>query len=399
MSSDLLYVALVFGLFVVPRLLVRLRLPAAVTSLLLGAATIPWNAFAGDQTLPLLATFGIVSLFLSAGLEVELDRAFRRWKLIVLSLVVYAFELALASVCLASLFELEPRAAVLVSLALLTPSTGFILDSLSSFGLEEDGRHAVRDLAIGTELLALLVLFCATQSENLVRFSLSTATLCGLVLAIPLAFRLFATHIAPHAPRTEFAFLLMVAVLSAFLTRKLGVYYLVGAFVVGLTARRFRDKLPAMSSERILHAVEDFGLVFAPFYFFYAGTGLASIDMGFQAAGLGLVFLVVLIPVRVGSLTLADGLVRRRPMRESRRVALANVPTLVFALVVVGILAERELGSPALLGAIVYYTVGNTVLTGFLLYRTGVVVAPVEDVGSVLERELPMGTAGKEASE
>ncbi len=386
MGMDLLYVGLVFGLFVVPRLLVRLRIPAAVTSLVLGAATIPWQPFGSDQTLPLLATFGIVSLFLSAGLEIDVGELLRRWRPILLALVVFALELLLSAWMLAWMFELEGRDALLVALALFTPSTGFILDSLPSFGMSELDQRAVKDFAIGTELLALLVLFCTTQTASATRFGLSTMALVGLVFAIPLAFRFFAAHIAPHAPRTEFAFLLMVAVLSAVLTRKLGVYYLVGAFVVGVIARRFRDKLPALSSERIVHAVEDFGVVFAPFYFFHAGTTLGALDLGLAPLLVGIAFLALLTPLRVASLAWTDSWARRLPFRETRRIGLASVPTLVFSLVVVHILEEQGRVPPGLLGAIVFYTVGNTLLTGFLLHRPGAVVAPSEDPGSVLER-------------
>lgn len=395
MGMDLVYVGLVFGLFVVPRLLVRLRIPAAVTSLLLGAATIPWQPFAGDHTLPLLATFGIVSLFLSAGLEIDVSELARRWRPILLALGFFGMAMACASVVLAWTFELGAAAAVLVALALLTPSTGFILDSLPSFGMSEADRRAVKDLAIGTEILALLVLFCTTQSVSPLRFGLSTLALGGLIFAIPVAFRLFAAYIAPHAPRTEFAFLIMVAVLSAYLTRKLGVYYLVGAFVVGVIARRFRDKLPAMSSERILHAVEDFGLVFAPFYFFHAGSTLGSIDLGLDALVLSFVLLGVLVPVRVAGLACTDAWMRGKPFRETRRIGLANVPTLVFSLVVVQILAEQQRVPAILLGATVYYTVGNTLLTGLLLHRPGAVVAPAEDPGGTLEREAELDSSAR----
>ncbi|MBK7092132.1 MAG: hypothetical protein IPH59_10520 [bacterium] len=68
----------------------------------------------------------------------------------------------------------------------------------------------------------------------------------------------------------------MLAVVCAFVTRELGVYYLVGAFVAGVAAQRFREELPAMASEQMLHAVELFASVFVPFYFFNAGLHLVE---------------------------------------------------------------------------------------------------------------------------
>lgn len=70
-----------------------------------------------------------------------------------------------------------------------------------------------------------------------------------MVVLLPPVFRAFAIVIAPFAPKTEFTFLVLVALLCALITRELGVYYLVGAFVVGLTAVRLRKELPALSSE------------------------------------------------------------------------------------------------------------------------------------------------------
>ena len=88
---------------------------------------------------------------------------------------------------------------------------------------------------------------------------------------LPVLFHLFAARIVPHAPKSEFAFLILVAVVCAFVTRELGVYYLVGALVVGMAAQRFRVHLPAMASENMPHAVESFASLFVPFCFFHAG--------------------------------------------------------------------------------------------------------------------------------
>jgi Kef-type K+ transport system membrane component KefB len=70
----------------------------------------------------------------------------------------------------------------------------------------------------------------------------------------------------------------MVAVLSAFITRRLGVYYLVGAFVVGVSAQNFKRWLPALGTDNMLHSVEVFASFFIPFYFFQAGLQLNRSD-------------------------------------------------------------------------------------------------------------------------
>src|SRR5690606_30062719 len=159
----------------------------------------------------------------------------------------------------------------LVALALLTPSAGFILDSLGSFGLTKDEKFWVRSKTISAEIVALLVLFFVLQSSSLSRFVMGTAALVLLVVVLPKTFELFARWIAPIAPRPEFACLVMMTIGAAFVTRQLGAYYLVGAFVVGIVAQRFRERLPAMASEEMVHAVDVFASFFIPFYFFGAG--------------------------------------------------------------------------------------------------------------------------------
>jgi Kef-type K+ transport system membrane component KefB len=162
----------------------------------------------------------------------------------------------------------------------------------------------------------------------------SLAEMVVVVTVIPLAFRAFAKVVAPHAPRSEFAFLLMVAVVCAFATRVLGVYYLVGAFLVGVAAQQFRVQSPAMSSEKMVHALEAFGSVFIPFYFVRAGTQIDPAEIDMVSLWTALILIVVFIPVRIALTTLHRRVPSRDSWREGRRVATALLPTLMFTLVV-----------------------------------------------------------------
>jgi Kef-type K+ transport system membrane component KefB len=173
--------------------------------------------------------------------------------------------------------------------------------------------------------------------------------------------------VAPYAPRSEFAFLLMVGVACAYATTLLGVYYLVGAFVVGFAAQQFRESHPAMSSEKMVDALESFGSVFIPFYFFYAGTEIQSGHLEAKALIAGAALVVALVPLRVAVISLHRKLTLNESFANSRRVASAMIPTLVFTLVIVGILRERYALSPTFAGALVIYTVVNTTLPGFIL--------------------------------
>ncbi|HTK57308.1 MAG TPA: cation:proton antiporter, partial [Gemmatimonadales bacterium] len=288
LPNDLMYVALLFVLFVVPRFLQRYRLPSAVTSLLLGLAAAWLGLLEHDRTVELLSTFGIVALFLFAGLDVDLEELRPDLRPLLQYLALWIAMLGGVAWVVAAIAGLSTADALLVGLGLVTPSTGFILDSLDRFGLGPEERRWVKSKAIAVEILALLILFGVLQSSSWRQFGESSLILAGLILLLPPLFRWFAERIAPHAPRSEFAFLLMVAVLAATVTRRLGVYYLVGAFVVGLAARQFRRRLPAMSSEAMLHAVEAFASFFVPFYFFHAGQGVNASALDLPALLVGL---------------------------------------------------------------------------------------------------------------
>ena len=72
LPTEVAFVVLLFGLFVVPRMLQRYRMPSAMTALVFGAvAGMGFGLLQGDPIVSLLSTLGIVALFLFAGLEVQ----------------------------------------------------------------------------------------------------------------------------------------------------------------------------------------------------------------------------------------------------------------------------------------------------------------------------------------
>lgn len=389
--SELGYVVLLFGLFVVPRVLQRWRLPTAITSFALGAAgSIGYGLFQHDTTLHLLATFGIVALFLFAGLEVDLGALRKNTKVLSQHLLIRIGLLGAVALAVTRGTGMEVRPSALVALALLTPSTGFILDSLDGFGLDRDQAFWVKSKAIATELLALLLLFVLLQSTSWQQLALASVALAGTVAVLPTVFRVFAQRVAPYAPKSEFAFLLMMAIVVAYATRQLGVYYLVGAFVVGIAARRFREALPAIASERMLHAVEVFASFFAPFYFFVAGTEMRAEYFSLAAVIAGIAVTAIIVPLRVGATLLHRRAALGETWRLSLRVAVPMTPTLVFTLVIAAMLRDQFAVAPWLFGALILYAILTTVLPGFLLGTP----APTYDAPELPEPLSPEQTPG-----
>lgn len=367
-SLELQYVLLVFGLFIVPRALQRFRLPSAVTCVGIGAGlSIGFHLFHEDSTIKLLATLGIVSMFLFAGLEVDFGELKQGRKILLQHVGVQLALLLVGALVLFFVLGLEFRASLLFALALFTPSTGFILDSLDSFGLDDEERFWVKSKSIASELVALGVLFLTIQSANAGKLTLSAAALAAMVAVLPPIFHAFARVIVPFAPKTEFTFLIIVAILCAFATRELGVYYLVGAFVVGLTAVRLRKDLPELSSEKLLGGVELFASFFIPFYFFKAGLHLRAEHFTWRALAIAGALLVIVIPVRIARVAVHRRLVLGEATRTGMRIGTAVIPTLVFTIVIAEILQERFGLPPHLFGALIVFTLVNTLVPAFVL--------------------------------
>lgn len=387
-NAEFSYIALLFALFVLPRVLQRWHIPTAITAFGLGVAlALTIGMFTHDPTVELLSTFGIVSLFLFAGLEVNVPELRKAVLPLVVHLAFRLVSLAIVGYIVWRLMDVGPRPAALVALALLTPSTGFILDTLHAYGLNEQEAFWVRSKAISSEIVALGALFVVLQSETAVRLTVS-AVILGLVIALlPVVFHWFARRVRPYAPKSEFAFLIMIAVLCAIITRELGVYYLVGAFVVGMAAQNFRVHLPAMASEHMLHAVEAFASLFVPFYFFHAGLALRPEDFGWEGLLTGAVFLAVGIPLRVFLVSLQRRMMHEQSWRDSLRISVPLLPTLVFTLVLVGILRDRFDAPPWLVGGLIVYTIVNTMIPGIVLR------APTPDFETFHHASIPNGSA------
>ncbi len=342
MSPEVQYTLVLVGLFVVPRVLQRFKVPSAVTCLGLGALFgLALNLFQNDATIRMLGTLGIVTLFLFAGLEVELSELRRSLRVVLEHVGINLLVLAFTVSVLHRIIYVEMRGTILIALALFTPSTGIILGLLDDFSLGAMHNYWIRAKVIAFELIALIALFVTVQSSSAVSLGLSSLVLIGMIVVLPVVFRTFEQRILPHAPKSEFTFLVVIAVLCALITRRLGVYYLVGAFVVGVTAVRLRQQIPSLSSERLQSAVELFASFFVPFYFFKTGLHLNAEDFSLRALGVGLAFLVSIIPVRIIVVTLHRWLSLKEPLRDGMKVGISMTPTLVFTIVLADILRER----------------------------------------------------------
>lgn len=368
MKQELLYLILIFALLVVPRMLQRWKLPAPLTCLLFGLlAMLAWPDRVHDPVVILLSTLGISSLFLFAGLEVDPAELRRGAGPLVVHLLIRTLSLAVVAWVAWHFVGLGWQAAMLVALALLTPSTGFILDTLERLGLDEAERFWVTSKAIAGELLALAALFVVLQAGDPMAMAGNTGILLAMLVGLPLLFVAMGRWLVPHAPGSEFSLLVMVGMVAAYITYSMGVYYLVGAFIAGLVARLLRVRMPRLASDDNIHALRLFASFFVPFYFFHAGTGIPREALSWEAALLGLGLTVVVLPLRIGVVWLQRRVMFREDAAGTMKVSVALAPTLVFTLVLAGILHARFGLPPVIYGALLLYTTINTLLPSLLL--------------------------------
>lgn len=82
--------------------------------------------------------------------------------------------------------------------------------------------------------------------------------------------------------------------------------------------------------------------------------------------------MAVVVPLRLVLVAGYRAVTARQPLRDGLRLGTTLLPTLVFTIVLAGILEERFAARPALVGGLVLYTLANTLMPSILLgQRTG----------------------------
>jgi Kef-type K+ transport system membrane component KefB len=357
-----------FGILIVPKILQRYQVPAPLTCFVFGVvATVYLPELQLHQTLTLLAALGISSLFLFAGLEVRLSELRKCMGPILGHLFIQSLLLAAVTSGAMLWAKLSWQAGLLLALALLTPSTGFILEYLRRWGVDEHEAFWIKSKAISSELLALAILFLAMQSTTIDILAISLAVLWLMLVMLPLLFLLFVRLILPYAPGSEFSFLVLMGLIAAYITKHLGVYYLVGAFLVGFLAQQLRKRMPTLVGEDLMNAVRLFASFFIPFYFFRSGLSVPPEALNWESLWLGVTASMILLPLRIGIIWLQREPIIKEHWRNRLRISISLTPTLIFTLVLAAILRETYKLPDTLYSALLIYAMINTALPSFIL--------------------------------
>lgn len=367
-THDLEYLAVFSLVLILPKVLMRFRIPSGITALLIGVIIAVLDPdLKADNLFRFLSQIGITSLFLFAGLEVEFeelkeDRIYLT-KYMTKSLIIL-FGIAYG---ISNYFKLPFQESFIYSLGIFTPSAGFILNSLHSFDIGVDQEYWIKSKAISKELVAVVLLFFALQSGDLKALAISSVFFICMFLLLPVLFRLFFKFVSPYAPNSEVPFLVVLSLIAGVLSKEMGAYYLVGAFIVGIVGGQFKKQIFKEGEENMLHSLSSFFKTFLPFYFFYAGLKIYFNEISFEAIKIGFILLVVFIPLRLLIIGSSIKFFMTEVKKDPYKISLSLMPTLIFGLVIASILKERGIIPSVLIYSLLIYTLLNSIIPAIVL--------------------------------
>ncbi|MBX3721315.1 MAG: cation:proton antiporter [Turneriella sp.] len=367
-GTEIAYAILIFALFVLPRLFLRFGLPMALTAFFMGAGA---NAGFGfndrDNVVSIFASLGIIALFLFAGMEVDLNSLKGHFRRVTEHVIVRFIVVGIFGAVISIQYTLAVPTSILVALAIATPSTGFILDSLEHSSLNEDKKYWIKLKAISAELVALGMLLVVTKSGDAAALAGSLTVIITLILVLPYLFKRIVGAIERIAPGSEFTFLLILAVIFGLITKKLGAYYLVGAFIVGIMAGRYRRETPNLTTEEMLKSLRMFAAFFMPFYFFNAGLKFPLTALGLKSLTIAGFLIAVSFPIKIFSIMLHRKISLNEGWRDSAPIALSLMPNLVFGLVLAELMNAMQQIPVEIYGGLIIYTLLTTMVAPLIL--------------------------------
>lgn len=363
LGKDLEYLFIFSLVLILPKVLLRFKFPSGITALVIGIAFSVFDPSLQSETLfKFLSQIGITSLFLFAGLEVEASELKRDYPYLKKYLLKFMTILFLITACFHYWLELSIPNSLIFALGIFTPSAGFILTSLHSFNTNVDQDHWIKSKAISKEVLSITLLFVALQGSDIKALFISLLFFAALYLVLPWVFKLFFKFISPYAPNSEIAFLVVLSLTAGIISKEIGAYYLVGAFVVGLIGSRFKSEIFKDGEVALFRSLSNFFTVFLPFYFFSAGLKLSVEGFTLNALGIGLIMVLIFVPIRMALVVTSVKFFLKNTLIKGYKISLSLIPTLIFGLVIASVLLQRGEVDKTLVYALIIYTLITSLL-------------------------------------
>lgn len=374
------FLVLVTAIFFVPKIINRyFRIPSPITEIILGVALgvfLPRYFYLDDIT-SVLSTLGIITLFVYAGMEVNMDFLLKNRRFLLENILINLSIFLLVGVILVFVFNFSFVLSLLISLALITPSASFILSSFN--GESDSSRYWVETKALTGEVLSLLLMIILLGISSPQRLLLNLGILLILLFALPFVLKFMYRKFFSKLIGTEFSFILVIALIAAFLTEFIGVHYLIGAFIVGLISRRFISEI--VEDYRYTHINEEkgkqimasfnmFAITFIPFYFFSVGLKLNQGIFTWNNVTLALILLFTMSLVRILPTTLHRILRKKETFLEAFKINSRLIPTLVFTFVIAEILIKEFPSIEPFYGCLMLYGIFSAILAMILFFLT-----------------------------
>lgn len=363
LTTDLEYIAVFSLVLLLPKVLLKLKIPSGITALLIGITFAHFDSnIEAEPLFRFLAQIGITSLFVFSGLEVNFDELKEDRVYLTKYLSKSIFIMGIIAAFFTYFFNMAIQNSVILALGIFTPSAGFIINSLHSFKIGEDQEYWVKSKAISKEVISIVLMFIALQSHNPKMMVISMIFFVVLFVLLPWVFKFYFKFIRPYAPNSEVPFLVVISLIAGVVSKEVGAYYLVGAFIVGLIGARFKEEIFQDDESVIFTSLSSFFNVFLPFYFFFAGAKLSFSDFTTEAIIMGTVFLIIFIPLRLLINTTSIKFMLKDFTKKPYDISLSLMPTLIFGLVIAGVLKDRGEVDTQIIYALIFYTLLSSLI-------------------------------------
>ena len=356
------FLFLIALLFLVPNILYRfLKLPRPISQILLGLLFGPFlfNIVQPNEFVQLFSSIGIITLFLLAGLDLDLPPLLKKKKVLLENLGIHGLIFIGIGIASMLVFDLGIQEALLVALALVTPSAGYIFTYMKSVDLTDREKHWIESKAITGEIAAILFLVIINQINDPKQLAISIVVLGLLVWILPKVLSQIYHKLFHSIQGSMFSLVFALAFVAAEISELVGAHFLVGAFIAGAVAREFLDELlhNDEKEKQIVNGVHNFTEIFVPFYFFFIGLSMTKEGLALPAIILGVLLTITVVIVRLAAVI--SHRTYSKKVKESSatttKVALLLSPTLIFTIVVADILRTQFQISSTIYGSLIVY--------------------------------------------
>ncbi len=364
-------------LFFFPKVVNRItKLPDALTELLIGiilGIALP-SFFFIDDMITILATIGVVTLFVFSGMEVDTNFIVTNKKFFIEHIILHILVFFIVGTGIILYLQTSPQIALLISLALTTPSASFILSSIRT--IVKERKQWVESKALAGEITAIILMVILLSLSDIVKLLLSLVTLILLITLLPVILEFLFKKLFSKLIGCEFSFIFVVAMISAFITEFVGIHFLVGAFIAGFIAKRFISDI--VRDESYEHCSEIFGqqlvigfgyftLIFAPFYFFSVGLNMKSSMFSSDTLLLAVLICLIIVLLRISIMSIHRIVRIKEKISKAITINALCIPTLVFTFVITDILVKQYQITESIYNVLMLYGVFTSIFGTFFV--------------------------------